>query len=162
MELDGGHLDRPQDAGQLGDAQLVSVPPVTREVDRTVSSHGGAPCGTRFWCTFSPATPDGPEPTGERYCMNGLALEAPSSLFGGAPEAHAWPYVQEPLLERAGVLVDAEGHAHALDPPLGELAVAGSVLVVSASVAARTACSRWAIGGPDSCRARRRVAASAS
>jgi glycerol-3-phosphate dehydrogenase subunit B len=41
--------------------------------------------------------------------MNGLALEAPSSLFGGAPEAHAWPYVQEPLLERAGVLVDAEG-----------------------------------------------------
>ena len=26
---------------------------------RTVSSHGGAPAGTRFWCTFSPATPDG-------------------------------------------------------------------------------------------------------
>ena len=27
---------------------------VAREVTRTVSSHGGAPCGTRFWCTFSP------------------------------------------------------------------------------------------------------------
>ena len=26
---------------------------------RTVSSHGGAPGGTRFWCTFSPSTPSG-------------------------------------------------------------------------------------------------------
>ncbi len=25
----------------------------------TSFSHGGAPGGTRFWCTFSPATPDG-------------------------------------------------------------------------------------------------------
>ena len=26
---------------------------------RTVSSHGGAPAGTRFWWTFSPVTPVG-------------------------------------------------------------------------------------------------------
>jgi glycerol-3-phosphate dehydrogenase subunit B len=42
---------------------------------------------------------------------NGVSLEAPSSLFGGAPETHAWPYVEEPVLEHAGVLVDGEGRA---------------------------------------------------
>ncbi len=35
-------------------------------VSRTVSSQGGAPCGTRFWCTLSPA-----RPLGKRCSMQG-------------------------------------------------------------------------------------------
>ncbi len=38
-------------------------------------------------------------------------LELPGSLFGSAPETHAWPFAADPLLERAGVLVDDTGHA---------------------------------------------------
>jgi hypothetical protein len=38
---------------------------------RTVSSHGGAPCGTRFWCTFSPLTP-----SGNRCIMQGRSRSA--------------------------------------------------------------------------------------
>jgi hypothetical protein len=41
--------------------------------------------------------------------MRGVLLETPSSLFGGAPESHAWPFVSDSVLEQAGVLVDAEG-----------------------------------------------------
>src|SRR5262249_3925563 len=33
------------------------------------------------------------------------------SLFGEAPEAIAWPFVEAPLLERAGVMVSSAGHA---------------------------------------------------
>ncbi len=40
-------------------------------VMRTVSSHGGAPLGTRFWWTFSPSTPDG-----KRCSMQGRSRSA--------------------------------------------------------------------------------------
>jgi hypothetical protein len=35
-------------------------------------------------------------------------LDLPGSLFGVQPEAIAWPFVADPLLERAGVLVGAD------------------------------------------------------
>jgi hypothetical protein len=37
------------------------------------------------------------------------ALETPSSLSGSAAESHAWPYVEDPLLDHVGVRVDGEG-----------------------------------------------------
>jgi glycerol-3-phosphate dehydrogenase subunit B len=39
----------------------------------------------------------------------GRALDDASSQFGAAPETHAWPYVETPLLDHAGVLVDEQG-----------------------------------------------------
>jgi glycerol-3-phosphate dehydrogenase subunit B len=48
----------------------------------------------------------------------GHPLEPPSSLFGGAPETHAWPYVGESLLERAGVLVEEGEPARGAPPGL--------------------------------------------
>ncbi len=41
--------------------------------------------------------------------MQGRPLELPSSLFGLEPERIAWPFVRDGLLDRAGVLVDADG-----------------------------------------------------
>ena len=41
------------------------------KVTRTVSSHSGAPWGTRFWCTLSPATP-----LGKRCIMHGRSRSA--------------------------------------------------------------------------------------
>ncbi len=38
---------------------------------RTVSIHGGAPAGSRFWCTFSPLTP-----VGKRCSMHGRSKSA--------------------------------------------------------------------------------------
>ena len=37
----------------------------------TVSTHGGAPAGSRFWCTFSPASP-----LGKRCSMHGRSHSA--------------------------------------------------------------------------------------
>ena len=37
----------------------------------TVSIHGGAPFGSRFWCTFSPVTP-----VGNRWSMHGRSRSA--------------------------------------------------------------------------------------
>ena len=37
----------------------------------TVSIHGGAPLGSRFWCTFSPVTP-----VGKRCSMHGRSRSA--------------------------------------------------------------------------------------
>jgi hypothetical protein len=51
------------------------------------------------------ATVDGPLLIGVR----GVPLGSPSSLFGAAPESHAWPFARESLLERAGILVDDGG-----------------------------------------------------
>jgi glycerol-3-phosphate dehydrogenase subunit B len=36
-------------------------------------------------------------------------LETPSSLSGSPPESHAWPYAEDPLLGRVGVLADEDG-----------------------------------------------------
>lgn len=55
----------------------------------------------------------------------GRALAEPSSLFGGAPETHAWPYVREPLLDHAGVMVHDAGEVKGAAPGLyatGEVA----------------------------------------
>jgi hypothetical protein len=41
--------------------------------------------------------------------MRGLPLETPASLFGAAPESHAWPFVEDSVLEHAGVLADRDG-----------------------------------------------------
>ena len=38
---------------------------------RTVSIHGGAPAGMRFWCTFGPASP-----SGKRCSMHGRSRSA--------------------------------------------------------------------------------------
>ena len=38
---------------------------------RTVCTHGGAPAGSRFWCTFSPAMP-----VGKRCSMHGRSRSA--------------------------------------------------------------------------------------
>ena len=38
---------------------------------RTVSIHGGAPAGSRFWCTLSPVTP-----VGNRCSMQGRSRSA--------------------------------------------------------------------------------------
>jgi hypothetical protein len=41
---------------------------------------------------------------------HGRALELPGSLFGVAPESMAWPFVNDGVMERVGVLVGPEGH----------------------------------------------------
>jgi anaerobic glycerol-3-phosphate dehydrogenase len=46
---------------------------------------------------------------------HGRPLETPGSLFGVAPEALAWPYADDPLFERVGVLVDDAGAAAGAD-----------------------------------------------
>ena len=52
-----------------------------------------------------------------RIGAHGVRLDDPSSLFGAAPETHAWPYVEEPLLDHAGVLI--RGHGEVIDAPRG-------------------------------------------
>jgi glycerol-3-phosphate dehydrogenase subunit B len=42
---------------------------------------------------------------------HGRPLEIPGSLFGIPPESLAWPFAADPLMERVGVQVDAEGRA---------------------------------------------------
>jgi glycerol-3-phosphate dehydrogenase subunit B len=36
-------------------------------------------------------------------------METPGSLYGGAPESHAWPTAEDPLLDRVGIAVDDAG-----------------------------------------------------
>jgi glycerol-3-phosphate dehydrogenase subunit B len=43
----------------------------------------------------------------------GRPLDLPGSLFGAAPEAHAWPFASDPMLDHAGVLADETGHVAA-------------------------------------------------
>ena len=80
--------------------------------------------------------------------VGGAPLEPPSSLFGGAPETHAWPYVDPSLLERAGVLLGDPGHVRGA--PTG-LFAAGEVVAdrprtwldaLSSGVAAGSAAAR--------------------
>ena len=53
-----------------------------------------------FACTL-----DGPAAVG----AHGRPLEVPGSLFGVPPEALAWPFARDPLIERVGVLCDEDG-----------------------------------------------------
>jgi hypothetical protein len=46
-----------------------------------------------------------------RVGAHGRPLGMPGTLFGAAPESLAWPFTDDPLLERAGVLADGEGRA---------------------------------------------------
>jgi glycerol-3-phosphate dehydrogenase subunit B len=50
-------------------------------------------------------TLDAPVALGER----GRPLEVAGSLHGAPPESLAWPFARDPLLERAGALVDEDG-----------------------------------------------------
>jgi glycerol-3-phosphate dehydrogenase subunit B len=66
------------------------------------------------------ATVDAPVVVG----AHGAPLQVPASLFGAAPESHAWPFVEDGLLDRAGVLVDRDGRVAGAPPGLfaaGEL-----------------------------------------
>jgi hypothetical protein len=40
---------------------------------------------------------------------HGRPHEAPGTLFGVPPEAIAWPFAQDPLMDRVGVLCDEQG-----------------------------------------------------
>jgi len=73
---------------------------------------------------LGPDVPEVPRPLLRATCeapvrlgARGVRLDDPSSLFGAAPETHAWPYVEEPLLDHAGVLV--RGHGEVIDAPSG-------------------------------------------
>ncbi len=59
-----------------------------------------------FRCTI-----EGPLPIGS----HGRPLELPGSLYGMAPESIAWPFVDDPLMNRVGILCAADGRvAHGL------------------------------------------------
>jgi hypothetical protein len=89
---------------------------------------------------------------------NGLPLELPGSLFGVAPESLAWPFSRDALLERAGVLVDADGRVRAFgDGPRG-LFASGELVAdtartwlaaFSSGVRAGAAAAREALGERD-------------
>lgn len=46
-----------------------------------------------------------------RLGAHGAPLDVPGSLFGVAPESVAWPLARDPLMQRVGILCDAEGRA---------------------------------------------------
>ena len=46
-----------------------------------------------------------------RLGLDGKPLGMPGSMFGIAPEALAWPFSDEPALERVGILTDHDGRA---------------------------------------------------
>lgn len=84
--------------------------------------------------------------------VRGRLLGAPGSLFGVAPEAIAWPFVENADLERVGVLVDDDGRVRGSKRlfACGEL-VADRLrtwfeAARSGAIAARSA--RAAVGGP--------------
>jgi hypothetical protein len=55
----------------------------------------------------------------------GRPLDDASSVFGAPPETHAWPFVETPLLDHAGVRVDVDGNVRGAPRGLfaaGELA----------------------------------------
>jgi glycerol-3-phosphate dehydrogenase subunit B len=41
--------------------------------------------------------------------VHGRALEVPGSLFGVPPESLAWPFADDPLMDRVGLLADGDG-----------------------------------------------------
>lgn len=106
--------------------------------DAVVLASGGFIGGgleyTPAGATFANALPDTPRPLVRLTCdapvrlgIRGRPLEDASSLFGGAPETHAWPYRDPSLLEQAGVLLDEEAlGGQAAGAPPG-LHVAGEV-----------------------------------
>jgi glycerol-3-phosphate dehydrogenase subunit B len=90
------------------------------ECDAVVLATGGVLGGglayTPAGSYVAKALPDTPRPLLQVTCeapvtlgANGRPLDDPSSLFGGAPERHAWPLSEDPLLDRAGILVGDEG-----------------------------------------------------
>jgi hypothetical protein len=59
---------------------------------------------------------------------HGRPLEMPGSLFGIAPEALAWPFADDPLFGRVGVLVDEAGAATGQRGAVQGLFAAGEVV----------------------------------
>ncbi len=45
---------------------------------RTVSTQGGAPAGSRFWCTLSPASPVGKRCSMQGRSYNALTMPSPT------------------------------------------------------------------------------------
>ncbi len=77
---------------------------------------GGGLEYTPSGATFGRALPDASRPLLRLTCeapaklgIHGKPLEEPSSLFGASPETHAWPFVDPPIFESAGVLARASG-----------------------------------------------------
>ena len=96
----------------------LDVPPM--DADAVVLAMGGVLGGgfeyTPSAATFGNALPVAPRPLLRMTCdapgllgADGRALEDLSSLFGAAPEMHAWPHVERPLLDRAGLLTEDGG-----------------------------------------------------
>jgi glycerol-3-phosphate dehydrogenase subunit B len=108
------------------------------ECDAVVLATGGVLGGgleyTPAWAYSSHALPEQPRPLLRLTCEApgrlgafGRALDDPSSLFGAAPETHAWPYREDPLLDHAGLLAADDGDVSGAASGLyaaGELAAA--------------------------------------
>ncbi len=106
------------------------------ECDAAVLATGGLLGGgleyTPAWAFAASALPTEPRPLLRATCEApvrlgafGHPLDDPSSLFGGAPETHAWPFAETPLLDHAGILVDDGGEVRGAAPGLfatGEVA----------------------------------------
>jgi glycerol-3-phosphate dehydrogenase subunit B len=81
---------------------------------------------------------------------NGVALELPSTLFGRAPESIAWPFVRDPLMDRVGVLVGADGRSGPGLFAAGDLVAdrpRAWLDVFETGIAAGAAAARWAPEG---------------
>ncbi len=88
----------------------------------------------------------------------GAPLELPSSLFGAAPESIAPPFVAHSLLERAGILVEADG-AVTGDPGTRGVFAAGEIVAdaprtclaaLASGCVAGAAAARYAVTAPPS------------
>lgn len=138
-----GHASRAEHVGRRG-ADLpwrVDVE-VRGEGPRAIAGHavvlatggllGGGLEYTPAGAYFAGALPGPPRPLLRVTCeapvrigAHGRPLDEASSQFGAAPETHAWPYSETPLLDHAGVLVHDEGEVTGAPPGLhatGELA----------------------------------------
>lgn len=90
--------------------------------DSVVLATGGVLAGGIVYspseAILSTALPPNPRPiftlpidADVRIGLDGKPLGMPSSMFGVAPESLAWPFSDEPVLERVGILTDHDGRA---------------------------------------------------
>ncbi len=116
---------------------LVGSPPTDLACDAVILATGGFVGGgleyTPAGAYLGKTLPDAPRPLVRATCDApvrlgtgfGRPLDDPSSLFGGAPERHAWPFQDPSLLDQVGVLTRSIGRADGAPPGLhvaGELA----------------------------------------
>jgi glycerol-3-phosphate dehydrogenase subunit B len=107
--VDGGDLPTDYDAVVLATGGLVGGGLEYRPSASMLATELPSSAGP-----FLRATLEGPLVIG----AHSEPLETPSSLFGAAPETHAWPFVSDGALERGGVLADADGHVDGGPPGL--------------------------------------------